>query len=148
YQRYALAARVARAVDAGRRLRVLEVGANVHGDLAAFLDGHDIVSLDRFGAPDGEAGRFVRGDGCATPFGDRAFAVVLAVDVLEHVPADRRSAFLAEALRVAARCVVIAAPCASAEVEAHEARLANYFRDVHGSEFPWLAEHAAYGLPD
>ncbi len=148
YQRYALAARVARAVDAGRRLRVLEVGSNVHGDLASFLDDHDIVSLDRFGAPDGDAGRFVRGDGCAIPFEARSFDVVLALDVLEHVPADRRPDFLAEALRVASCCVVIAAPFASAEVEAHEERLAGYFRDLHGSEFPWLAEHAAYGLPD
>jgi GT2 family glycosyltransferase len=149
YQRYALAAHVVRALDLDPSPRVLEVGANVHGDLTRFLPAARVVQLDLATPPAAAApARFVRGDGCRIPFRDGAFDVVLSLDVLEHVVRERRRRFVAEALRTAARCVVIAAPFHSADVEAHEAHLNAYFRDLHGMDFPWLAEHALRGLPD
>src|SRR5262249_19817238 len=93
-------------------------------------------------------GLFVRGDGSVSPFRDRAVDVVLALDVLEHVLPPRRPAFVAELLRVAARAVVIAAPFDSPDVIREDARLREYFREMHGQDFVWLAEHATYGLPD
>src|SRR5207344_1214559 len=119
YQRYALAARVVRAAVPAGPVRVLEVGANVHGDLGRFLPGANVVRLDLTAPADGQP--FVRGDGAAIPFRTGAFDLVLALDVLEHVPAAHRRAFVAEAVRVASRGVVIAAPFQSIEVESHEA---------------------------
>lgn len=150
YQRYALAAR---AIDAlrvdGLPLRVLEVGANFHRDLERFLPGDQVVYVDvRDPGEAGSSRSFVRGDGADSPFRDRAVDVVLALDVLEHVPVARRPPLIAEALRVASRAVVIAAPFESPEVEEHDTRLADYFRDLHGRDFLWLAEHATCGLPD
>jgi GT2 family glycosyltransferase len=149
YQRYA---RAARAVDAlridGRPLRVLEVGANFHRDLERFLPADAVIYLDvRAPEEDGAGSCFVRGDGSASPFGDDAVDVVVALDVLEHVEPSRRHALIAEALRVAARAVVIAAPFDSPEVAAQDARLHEYFRELHGRDFVWLAEHASCGLP-
>lgn len=149
YQRYAVAARAVDIWRAGSSgLRVLEVGANVHRDLEQFLDDRvvymDVASQGR----DGDAERFVQGDGMACPFADRAFDVVVALDVLEHVPADRRPTFLAELMRLAKRGVVIAAPFASDAVSACEGAANDYYRDLHGADYPWLAEHQARGLPD
>jgi GT2 family glycosyltransferase len=149
YQRYA---RAARAVDAlrvgGRPLRVLEVGANFHRDLERFLPADTVVYLDVREPEDAvAAGAFVRGDGSASPFRDGAVDVVVALDVLEHVAPARRGALVAEALRVAARAVVIAAPFDSPDVVAQDARLHDYFRELHGQDFVWLAEHACCGLP-
>lgn len=47
----------------------------------------------------------VRFDGCRIPFEDEAFDAVLLIDVLHH--AEDPEALLAEALRVARRCVVL-----------------------------------------
>src|SRR6185503_7534180 len=144
YQRYARAARAVEALRVGGRpLRVLEVGANFHRDLERFLPADTVVYLD-LRAPDdaGAAGSFVRGDGSASPFRSDAVDVVVALDVLEHVAPARRAALVAEALRVAARAVVIAAPFDSPEVVALDARLHDYFRELHGRDFVWLAEHA------
>lgn len=147
YQRYALAARaIALVTDRAPGLRILEIGSNVHRDLERFAIGHHITYLDRTGES-GETGAFVRGDGLAVPFGDRSFDIVLALDVLEHVPAAQRTAFLDEMLRVAGLGAIVGAPFHSQAVLAQEADLNAYFRDLHGQSYPWLAEHEAHGLP-
>src|SRR5262249_2438163 len=107
------------------------------------------VYLDVVRPAAGEAAdAFVQGDGSTSPFRTGAFDVVIALDVLEHVLPERRATVLAEMLRTASHGVVLAAPFQSAEVVAQEARLTDYFRDLHGVEFAWLAEHAARGLPE
>src|SRR6185503_8936019 len=94
------------------------------------------------------AGAFVRGDGTVSPFRDGGVDVVVALDVLEHVPPPRRPLLVTEALRVARSAVVIAAPFDSPDVAEQDARLREYFHEVHGQDFLWLAEHAICGLPD
>lgn len=53
-------------------------------------------------------------DGAALPLPDRAVDTVLLLHVLEHVPAATSALLLAEALRVAARRVVVAVPVEAA----------------------------------
>jgi len=81
----------------GRRLRVLDVGCGT-GHLAAHLinDGYSVVGLE----PDPTALAYARrripeavsGDACRLPFPDASFDVVIATDVLEHIPDDSAAA--------------------------------------------------------
>ena len=73
--------------------------------------GHESAALAarqarRLGRPVGVA----RADGAQLPLADRAVSTVLLLHVLEHVPEPLGVALLAEALRVAARRVVVAVP--------------------------------------
>ena len=87
------------------------------------------------------------GSGLALPFADGAFAAVVSIDTLEHLPGERRESFLRECLRVAQSHVLVAAPFGSAGHSAYEARLDELYRAAHGAPHPYLAEHVQYGLP-
>lgn len=64
--------------------------------------------------------RYVQGDGCALPFADGAFDFVHASAVLEHVgSAERQTAFIAEACRVARKGVFITTPNRWYPIEFH-----------------------------
>jgi Methyltransferase domain len=89
----------------------------------------------------------VRGDVRALPFGDRAFDVAIAVDLLEHLPAGDRLAAVSEICRVAGRLAVIAGPSGE-EALAADRRLAEALRAKNGSVPPWLEEHLENGFPE
>lgn len=75
------------------------------------------------------------------PQADASHDVVVAADVLEHVPAAERGFFLRELLRVARRRVVFSFPQPSAAP--HEALLLDLLPGHR-----WLEEHRDCGLPD
>lgn len=87
------------------------------------------------------------GSGLALPFASGAFDAVVNIDTLEHLPAASRPAFLQECVRVARRCVVIAAPFGSEGHIAHEKQLDQLYQTVHGRPHPYLREHIQYVLP-
>lgn len=91
---------------------------------------------------------YVRADGAALPFVDGSFDVVSSLDSLEHVPSDRREAYVAELLRVSRRYVLILAPFAQPETELAERVLAEFVRVFDQEESPQLEEHHSYGLPE
>jgi hypothetical protein len=82
----------------------------------------------------------------ALPFWDGAFDVVLASDVMEHVPGSLRSAVVSECLRVAKKLVVFAFP--SGEI-AHRAdrELLNVYLTRKLPPPPWLQEHMIEPFP-
>jgi hypothetical protein len=94
------------------------------------------------------AARYVRADGAALPFADGSFDVVSSLDSLEHVPPERREAYVAELLRVTRRYVLILAPFGQPETELAERILAEFVRVFDEEESPQLEEHHAYGLPE
>jgi hypothetical protein len=49
----------------------------------------------------------VKADGCALPFRDNSFDVVMSTETLEHVPPERQGQFLDELYRVARRLVFV-----------------------------------------
>jgi len=153
YQRYRLTGDIARALydTAGVPPSVLDVGGSHldlwwrwHLPIAEFLPEYRTVTLDV--APNTLRG-YVRGRGDALPFADDSFDLVSAVDVLEHVPPAARPAVLRQALRVASRAVVVAAPFRADEIERAEAIVSDFVLRVCGYVQGQLREHREHGWP-
>ena len=101
----------------------------------------DIRPVERTAA--GES--FVRASGTQLPFRDASFDVVVAVDVLEHLPQDQRPPFVRETLRVSRGSVFLACPTQGSERA--EAAHRKFLGVVRGEENQWLEEHSQRGLP-
>ncbi|MER3448463.1 MAG: hypothetical protein C4315_01420, partial [Chloroflexota bacterium] len=89
-----------------RGLPALDVGSGPFG--VGFWTGRSFVGVDlSFEGPPHPLNFAIRADATALPFLDGAFESVLLADLLEHLPPERRPAALKEALRVAARRLLI-----------------------------------------
>jgi methyltransferase family protein len=102
------------------------------------------TSFEDYGAARGFTGigRAVTADVRDLPFTDRSFDAVVALDLLEHVPAADRLQALAELRRVTRRRLVVGCPTGETALEADRG-LSERLR--HPPE--WLAEHLALGFP-
>jgi Methyltransferase domain len=81
------------------------------------------------------------------PMKDRQFDVVLASDVLEHIPPDLRPTVIEEALRVARKLVIFGFPCGQVAWESDRALYNTYLNEKR--EPPgWLAEHMEAPFPE
>lgn len=119
---------------------ILDVGGRV-GALERFVS-HPVVSVN----PDYSGD--LRGDGRALSFPADCFVAAVSIDTLEHLPKKNRLGFLRECLRVAQRCVIIAAPFGSQGHGEYETRLNRLYESVYGEPLEYLTEHSQYGLPD
>ncbi len=81
------------------------------------------------------------------PLEDKQFDVVLASDVLEHVPPDLRTTVIAEALRVARKLVIFGFPCGKLAWESDRALLQTYLA-ADRTPPPWLTEHMEAQFPE
>jgi len=142
YQRYRVAADLAARLGVRPGAQVGDVGG-APGRVEAFFPEHCTFVVDLAAEPHD---RFVLGSGDRLPFASGAFDVVIALDTLEHVPVDRRAAFLAELRRVS-DLVIVSAPFLGEEVLLAEQALGEFVTARLG-EFPTLDEHAEHGLPD
>jgi ubiquinone/menaquinone biosynthesis C-methylase UbiE len=153
YARYRVAAALVELVHPEPGGLLLDVGGGPGGTLAGFCPDHLVVASDRYlpthwhtRAPD-----LVLADGAELPFADDAFDVVVSLDTLEHVPAERRGALLRELVRVSRGWVLVGCPCATPGVADADAALLSYVRHRFGEEFDTVAvltEHLANGHPD
>lgn len=133
---------------------MLEVGSGSEG-VARFLSGEwDITVSDLdfsdYGAVEvsGEDGlRRVEADVTDLPFEDRRFDAVLALDLLEHLPAGKRSTALAELARVTRSRLIVGCPCGPRALKFDRA-LAAWYRLLPRRSTPlWLSEHLENGFP-
>lgn len=148
-QRYRIAALAVEALrQPGQKFRILEVGANQHRRLGALLPQDDIMYLDRE-IPESMRGAadVVVGDATALDFPDDHFDVVIALDVLEHIPVSQRRAFLRHAARTGRLLTIIAAPFDDPGVQAAEADALGFWNALMAEPYRWLTEHAQQGLP-
>jgi hypothetical protein len=81
------------------------------------------------------------------PMQDNEFDVVLASDMLEHVPPDLRKTVIGESLRVARKLVILGFPCGQLAWESDKA-LFNTYRNAGLPPPEWLAEHMDAPFPD
>jgi 2-polyprenyl-3-methyl-5-hydroxy-6-metoxy-1,4-benzoquinol methylase len=151
HERYALARAVVERLAPGAG-SLLDVGGTMGGDA-----GHLAWTGDFFPSLDATVvdtrwadvpGHLRVAPGSPLPFPDASFDVVLAMDVLEHVPPDARAGWLAECLRVARGLLVVANPFATPGVAEADRFLFEFIRSRYGYEHGFLAEHLAHGHPD
>jgi SAM-dependent methyltransferase len=135
---------------------VLEVGSGSAG-LARFAEGrYSITACDRdfsdYGTTEVDASprdlRRVEADVTELPFEDRAFDVVVALDLMEHVPLGERETALTELARVSRVRAIVGCPCGQAALES-DRRLAEYYDRMPRCDRPaWLVEHLENGFPE
>ncbi|MGF7182868.1 class I SAM-dependent methyltransferase [Tunturiibacter psychrotolerans] len=81
------------------------------------------------------------------PLADRSFDMVLASDVLEHIPPSLRVQVISEALRVADKLVIFGFPCGKAAHDSDTALREKYLDK--GIKVPeWLEEHMDAQFPE
>lgn len=139
YERHTVTDRLLRALlPHGAEGLILDVGGR--RDLLSQYTSWPVLAVN----PDG-TGDVVGGG--RLPFADDAFAAVVTLDTLEHMPVASRSAFLGECLRVAERALVVAAPYGSTEHMVRERALNARTFEILGNYHQYLSEHVQYGLP-
>lgn len=84
--------------------------------------------------------------GTTLPFGDRSFDAVVASDVLEHVPPDRRGALIQEVLRVTRKIAIFGFPCGPGAF-AYDQMLSDAYDKGRQDRPGWLQEHMLYPFP-
>ena len=153
YQRYGFLARVVDAVFGGNsaasppRVRLLDVGSGPVRLTESFLPAWvDVIRTD-VSAFDDPSIVPMEADG-SLPFADGSMDIVLAMDVLEHVPKPQRAGVIAECQRVAARCVFLGGPVHTTDVVAAERAFAAFAKRISGRDITFLEEHARFGLPE
>lgn len=147
YSRYEACARLLGAAGYRRGKRVLDVGSGPEALFGRCLREEDVTYLDPLIAP-GATGRHVNGDVFSADLGRRRFSYVTAVDVFEHVPADRRNAFLGRIMELADEGFVLGFPSSDNPPSAETDQLIDdKYRAIFGHDYPWLAEHFENGLP-
>lgn len=149
YQRYKTTQLIIEKLRRGKKLKILEVGANTHFNLEKFLPKDEIIYLD-IELPEElkDNPKCILGDATNLEFEDDSYDVIIALDVYEHIPLELRETFLSELCRVG-KNVVISAPFDFDKVAISEKRMNNYYKRYNKNKgFRWLEEHIENGLPN
>jgi SAM-dependent methyltransferase len=140
-------------VEQAEGATLLEVGSGSEGIARFAGERWEITVCDRdftdYGAvevPD-DGLRRIEGDVTRLPFGDGEFDVVVALDLLEHLPAELRPVALAELARVARTRLIAGCPCGERALRADRV-LARYYAVQPRATPPWLVEHLENGFPE
>jgi GT2 family glycosyltransferase len=130
-------------------IKVLDVGCNVATLLSEMLDPArvQIVRADVIAGPPDDPDYIPLQPDAPLPVENGSFDVVLALEVVEHVPRDRRRDFVADLVRVARQAVVISCPVASRAVAEAERLVNDAYQLRHGAPHPFLQEHLELGVP-
>jgi len=129
-------------------VRILEVGCGEWNILPRLLDPR-LVHVTRCDwqpcANDPDFFQIPQGQ--PLPVANESFDAVVALEILAHMPAERRRAFIADCLRVARAGAVFTSPNGTPEVQEAEALAGGAYQQRQGHPHPRLHEHQAYGLP-
>lgn len=143
FDRFGRLRRIAEIIESLDASKILDIGG-FPCLLADALPDREVWTADRQPC---ERERYVEASGDNLPMGDDEFDVVVASDVLEHVPAESRGAFLDECLRVAKSHVIFSGPFDTPGVAYCESTVHDWRKRLSGQGDEWLAEHIACGLP-
>ena len=142
-----------------QQLTILEIGSGGLG-IAPYLK-MPVTGVDKeFEPPFHPLLKRVRGDATDLKFGNDSFDVAVSVDMLEHLPKQKRQVVVAEMLRVAKSLVVIGVPCGQ-EAGEHDRKIKmrlprprwpsgprNDDNSNDDKGFKFLDEQVEYGLPE
>jgi len=147
YTRNILISKLIDAVRAGApSLRVLDVGGR-GGQLQYFLEHDELNILDIRHPGSEDPRRYVLGDIYFSPFTSGSFDVVIASELYEHIPSERRFDAVSQMLRLSRNYIIVGAPFSSEEIREAEIKVNSYWRDITGQPYIWLQEHLEQALP-
>lgn len=127
---------------------ILEVGSGAHHNLADFLPNDKITFLD-IALPEEVLSdpRFMIGDATNLPFEDESIDYIIGLDVLEHIPVEKRHAFFQETMRVSRVGIILTFPHAHSAEDVDDDVLREFYK-LTANNYPiWLDEHIACSLP-
>lgn len=127
---------------------ILEVGPNGPGLFRCFQNSD--ISLTTLDITDAHAGEkkeypeinFITYDGEKMPFPSDAFEIVLCIDVLEHIPPEKRNHFLGELFRVSRKTIFLSFPVSTSRAPE------KVLQKIFFNRFSFLREHENFGLPE
>ncbi len=126
--------------------QVLEVGSGSLG-IAPYL-GLPVTGVDvDFSGPDFSLLKKVKGEATLLPFPNNSFDFVICVDVLEHLPPEKRSRAISEVLRCTKVEAFLAVPTGEGAAK-QDRELASQYQKTFAEPFPFLKDHLQFGLPE
>jgi len=147
YSRYKACSDILRSFGELDEFSILDVGSGPECLLGAFISGQNISFLDPL-IKDPDGLRKICGDVHSAVLNGRTFDCVVAVDVLEHIPADFRSQFLQKISSLSEDKLVLGFPTSdTTEAQEVDRAINHSYRSIYGVDYPWLQEHAKFGLP-
>lgn len=81
------------------------------------------------------------------PFPADSFSIVLCMDMLEHLPKEKRRFLIRELLRIAKTKLYIGVPCGRLAGQ-QDKELDTLYRTKRQSDYQFLSEQTFFGLPD
>lgn len=124
--------------------KILEVGSGPRG-ITRYLN-YPITGVDKVFNKPSRLVKQVKVKDIKLPFKTNSFDYVISVDMLEHLPDNKRGESLREMIRVAKKGLVLAVPC-GLKAEAQDKDLFDYYFKNHNEEEKVLKEHLKFGLP-
>ena len=148
YQRYKLVSDIINKFrNKGESFKILEAGAGFEENLKKFLSTDNIYYIDKaYPSEYLQKGNFIVGDILKTELTEK-YDFVVAIDVYEHIPQIDREKFVDTLINSSKIAAIIAAPFDQENVKNCEFFANEVYKMSHGSDYIWLKEHIANGLP-
>jgi len=125
---------------------VLEVGSGSLG-IGPYLK-RPFTGLDvNFSGPTWPQMQRLKSSATKIPKPNNSFDVVISMDMLEHLPAQKRQLAIAEMLRVANKKVIIGIPTGKL-AHFQDKQLDQIYQQKHGKHNRFLKEQITFGLPE
>lgn len=80
------------------------------------------------------------------PFAKNSFDIVCSIDVLEHIPKNKRKEFVNNLVSIARAGVILSFPIGTKKHIYYEKKIQSYLKK-RGEDVSYLNEHLLYGLP-
>lgn len=125
--------------------KILEIGSGSLGITPYFQREIDSIDTD-FSGLKSPFLKKIKGTAFELPFRKNNYDVAISVDVLEHLPKEKREESILEMLRVAKKLVIIVVPVGE-QSEKQDRNLNKLWQKVYRTRYQFLEEHVKNGLP-
>lgn len=129
-----------------QQLTILEIGSGGLG-IAPYLN-MPVTGVDtEFMPPFHPLLNRVIGDVTKLKFINDSFDIVVNIDMLEHLPRQKRQQAVSEMMRVAKNYLIIGVPCGKLAME-HDRKIRSDYINRHKAGYKFADEHIKFGLPE